>query len=148
MTTPFTLSSSAQRPSRPAFTVKALGDFSASLADLRIGSKVLVEGPHGEGVHDQSDGPGRLLIAAGVGITPAVSVLRTAAQGDDPRRLLLVYGSRGWTDVTFREELADLERTLPNLKTSTCSLVPRQHGTDNADGSARAFCATWHEGFE
>lgn len=114
---PFTLSSGAQRPSRPAFTVKALGDFSASLADLRIGSEVLVDGPHGEGVHDYRFGAGRLLIAAGIGITPAVSVLRTAAQSDDPRRLLLLYGSRSWTDVTLREELADLERTLPNLKT-------------------------------
>jgi ferredoxin-NADP reductase len=39
------------------------------------------------------------------------------SQKGDPRRLLLLYGSRCWTDVTFREELADLERTLPNLKT-------------------------------
>jgi predicted ferric reductase len=33
---PFSLSSSAQRPHRPAFTVKALGDFSTSLADLCV----------------------------------------------------------------------------------------------------------------
>jgi predicted ferric reductase len=114
---PFTLSSSAQRPSRPAFTVKALGDFSASLAELPIGSEVLVEGPHGEGLHDQRAGAGRLLIAAGIGITPAVSVLRTAVERHDRQRLLLLYGSRSWADVTFREELDDLGRTLPHLKT-------------------------------
>jgi len=113
---PFTISSSAGRPDRPAFTVKALGDFSASLADLRPGAEILVDGPHGEGFHDGRRRRGRLLIAAGIGITPAISVLRTAAEREDQRPLVLVYGSRVWEDVTFREELAALERRLPNLR--------------------------------
>jgi predicted ferric reductase len=113
---PFTISSGANRPDRPAFTVKALGDFSASLADLRPGAEILVDGPHGEGFHDGRRRRGRLLIAAGIGITPAISVLRTAAERDDQRPLVLVYGSRSWEDVTFREELAALERRLPNLR--------------------------------
>src|SRR4051794_20147557 len=45
---PFSLSSSAQHPERPEFTVKALGDFSASLAGLQAGTTILVDGPHGE----------------------------------------------------------------------------------------------------
>jgi predicted ferric reductase len=53
---------------------------------------------------------------AGIGITPALSVLRTAAERDDRRRHLLLYGSRRWADVTFREELGELERELPNLR--------------------------------
>jgi predicted ferric reductase len=110
---PFTLTSSAERPDRPSFTVKALGDFSASLADLRAGTAVLVDGPHGEPVGDA--GRGRLLLASGIGITPAMSVLRTAAEREDPRPHLLLYGSRRWADVTFREELAELERRLPAL---------------------------------
>lgn len=111
---PFTLSSSAARPDRPSFTVKALGDFSASLADLPPGTEVLVDGPHGETVHDGK--AGRLLLAAGIGITPAMSVLRTAAERGDRRPHLLLYGSRHWADVTFREELAELEHDLPNLR--------------------------------
>ena len=95
---PFTLSSSPRRPERPAFTVKALGDFSASVADLRAGTHVLVDGPHGEAVHDARAARGLLLIAAGIGITPAVSVLRAAAERDERRPLLLLYGScAGWT---------------------------------------------------
>jgi len=58
----------------------------------------------------------RLLLAAGIGITPALSVLRTAADRDERRPLLLLYGSRHWADVSFREELDDLERSLPNLR--------------------------------
>ncbi len=113
---PFTLSSSAVSCDRPSFTVKALGDFSASLADLRVGTEVLVDGPHGEGTHDPPSVGGRLLLAAGIGITPALSVLRTAAERGERRPLVLVYGSRHWADVTFREELDDLARNLPNLR--------------------------------
>jgi NAD(P)H-flavin reductase len=43
-------------------------------------------------------------------------VLRTAAEGGEPRPLLLIYGSRRWADVIFREELEQLERCLPNLR--------------------------------
>ena len=113
---PFTLSSSAESSDRPSFTVKALGDFSASLGDLPVGTEVLVDGPHGEGAHDRPAVRGRLLLAAGIGITPAVSVLRTAADRGERRPLVLVYGSRHWEDVTFREELDDLAGNLPNLR--------------------------------
>lgn len=113
---PFTLSSSATRPDRPAFTVKALGDFSAALAELPVGSEVFVDGPHGEGLSEHHVGRGRVLMAAGIGITPAMSVLRTAAQRGDPRPAILLYGSRSWEDVTFREELVELAARLPDLR--------------------------------
>jgi len=113
---PFTLTSSAQRPERPSFTVKALGNFSASLADLCVGEEILVDGPYGEGVHDGHPVRGRLLLASGIGITPALSVLRTSAEQGDRRPLLLLYGSRRWADVTFWEELDKLQRDLPNLR--------------------------------
>jgi 3-phenylpropionate/trans-cinnamate dioxygenase ferredoxin reductase subunit len=113
---PFSLSSSALRPDRPAFTVKALGDFSASMAELAVGTQVFVDGPHGEGAHESPAARGRLLIAAGIGITPALSVIRTAAERGDARPLLLLYGSRRWADVTFREELVHLQQRLPQLR--------------------------------
>jgi predicted ferric reductase len=113
---PFSLSSSALRPERPAFTVKALGDFSASLAQLPVGTEVLVDGPHGEVAHDEPGVRGRLLVVAGIGITPALSVLRTAAEQRDDRPLRLVYGNRRWMDVTFAEELEGLQWLLPGLR--------------------------------
>jgi predicted ferric reductase len=112
---PFTLSSSPRQPERPAFTVKALGDFSSSLADLGVGTRLLVDGPHGESVHIPPGG-GLLLVAAGIGITPALSVLRAAAELDDPRPVVLLYGSRRWDDITFREELELLEHRVPRLR--------------------------------
>jgi predicted ferric reductase len=113
---PFSLSSSALRPDRPCFTVKALGDFSSSLAELGAGTEILVDGPHGEAAHDTPSLHGRLLLVAGIGITPALSVIRTAAERGDRRPLLLLYGSRRGADVTFAEELDQLRRRLPNLR--------------------------------
>lgn len=75
-----------------------------------------MDGPHGEAAHDGRHVRGRLLLAAGIGITPAVSVLRTAADQGERRPLLLLYGSRRWADVTFREELDDLLLRLPSLR--------------------------------
>lgn len=112
---PFSLSSSATHPDRPAFTVKAVGDFTQALERIRPGTRVLVDGPHGEGI-TADDAPGRLLLAAGIGITPAMSVLRTAAACGDDRPHVLIYGNRNWEDITFREELAKLEHRMPNLR--------------------------------
>lgn len=112
---PFTLSSSAAHPERPSFTVKALGDFTTDVASLQPGDELLVDGPHGEAVHGGRRG-GQLLLAAGIGITPAMSVLRTAAEQRSTRPYLLLYGNRQWADVTFREELDTLQHRLPNLR--------------------------------
>ena len=52
------------------------------------------------------------LIANGIGITPMISILRTAADDWDPRRFVLVYGNRDADGITFREELDTLTRKL------------------------------------
>jgi ferredoxin-NADP reductase len=75
-----------------------------------------VDGPHGEAAHDPPAVRGRLLVVAGIGVTPALSVIRTAAERGDPSPLVLVYGSRRWADVTFRDELSALQRQLPQLR--------------------------------
>jgi ferredoxin-NADP reductase len=53
-----------------------------------------------------------VMIAGGVGVTPMMSMLRTAAHRGDRRafRLVVVAGSR--EDLLFRAELADLRRQL------------------------------------
>ena len=50
-----------------------------------------------------------LAIAAGSGITPVLSVVRTLLQGPSKARVTLVYGNRASSTVMFRDELADLK---------------------------------------
>ena len=105
---PFSYASSALDPARPSFTVKPAGDFTAALADLPADARLLIDGPHGTpALVDERD---TVLIAGGSGITPSMSVLRTAAAEDDPRSLVLLYFLRDATKPAFRDELAELAR--------------------------------------
>jgi len=107
---PFSYASSAHRPASPEFTIKAAGDFTSELHLLRPGTTMLVDGPHGS--FEPRMGVSLLLVVAGIGITPAMSILRTIADAGDPTPLTLVYGSRRWDEVTFREELRALNGLL------------------------------------
>ena len=53
-----------------------------------------------------------VLIAGGVGITPMMSMIRTLADRGDKRPLILIYGSKDWESVTFREELEALQKRI------------------------------------
>jgi predicted ferric reductase len=108
---PFSYASSALAPGTPHFTIKRLGDFTAAVRGIRAGSLLIVDGPHGSYV-PALPGAGFILIVGGVGITPAMSILRTARDARDRRPFVLLYGSRNLDDVIFRDELAELEGEL------------------------------------
>ena len=112
---PFSYVSSATCPDRPQFTIKAYGGFTRRVAELlRPGTRVLLDGPHGS-YRPRPHADRLVLIAGGVGITPIISLLRTAADADDPRPYTLVYGSARWEEIIFREQLERLQKRL-NLR--------------------------------
>jgi predicted ferric reductase len=108
---PFSYSSSARRQERPTFTIKAYGDFTSRVPRLRPGTRLLLDGPHGS-YRARRHAERFVLIAGGIGITPVISLLRTAAEAGDRRPFLLLYGSLRWEEVIFREELVRLEQRL------------------------------------
>src|SRR4051794_4001540 len=106
---PFSFASSAHRADRPEFTVRPVGDFTGGLRALR-GRRVLLDGPHG-GWHPKRPDRGLVLLVAGIGVTPAMSVLRTLADERSSPPVTLVYASRD--AVVFGEELDRLAQRLP-----------------------------------
>jgi ring-1,2-phenylacetyl-CoA epoxidase subunit PaaE len=50
-----------------------------------------------------------LAFAAGSGITPILSIIKTTLQAEPKSRFTLVYGNRASSSVIFRDELADLK---------------------------------------
>lgn len=102
---PFSFSSSPDPSGRVAFTIKARGDFTRSVAGIAPGTRAYLDGPHGLFTPARHDGPGFVLIAGGVGITPVISMIRTLDDRRDPRPVMLFYGNKDWEGVTFREEL-------------------------------------------
>jgi predicted ferric reductase len=108
---PFTIASSARR--RPlTLTAGALGDFTATWKDIEPGTWAFLEGPFGSFTPDPSPETGLFMVMGGIGITPAMSMLRTMKDDRDPRRAVLLYGSQTWDKVVFREELGSLEQEL------------------------------------
>ncbi|MGH3930172.1 MAG: ferredoxin reductase family protein [Pseudonocardiaceae bacterium] len=111
---PFTIASSAHLGVWTEFTIRHTGDFTRELRRLRPGSRVWVDGPHGAFTVDLEHTAGVVMIAAGVGITPMMSMLRTLAHRRDERRHRLVVVARTAEDFLFRAELGRL-RELLNL---------------------------------
>jgi predicted ferric reductase len=108
---PFSFSSSAERD-EVEIAVKALGDFTSGVHELKPGTMVYVDGPHGVFSMDQDEGPGFGFIAGGVGVTGLLSMLRTMADRGDVRPAVLVYANDDWEGVAFREELERLEASM------------------------------------
>lgn len=109
---PFSFSTSAEHPAVFGFTIKALGDFTGRVRDMTPGQRVYLDGPYGAFSIDRHPAPGYVFIAGGVGITPIMSMLRTLAEREDHRPLHLFYANKQWEDVTFREEIQDLQTRL------------------------------------
>jgi ferredoxin-NADP reductase len=96
---PFSLSAAPDGRSL-RITVKALGDHTARLGELRPGTRVLAEGPFGVFTDRARRHEKAVLIAGGIGITPVRALLETM-RGD----LVVLYRAISDTDVIFREEL-------------------------------------------
>lgn len=95
------------------FAIKALGDWSAgTVPALRPGRRIWVDGPYGGFTPDPASSRPLVLIAGGIGIVPARSILLTMRDRGDTRQVHLFYAASDWSRVVFRNEIADLERTL------------------------------------
>jgi predicted ferric reductase len=113
---PFSISSTAARPHLKQFTIKALGDFTELLSALRPGRRVFLDGPYGGFTIEGHNGAaGFVMIAAGVGITPLLSMLRTLADRRDCRRHRLIVAARTVEDLMLRPEIEEVRNRL-NLK--------------------------------
>lgn len=111
---PFSLASSPTRPGSLSFTIKALGDFTASIGQIEVGAIAYVDGPYGAFSCDRHPrAVGLVFVAGGAGIAPVMSMLRSLADRGDQRPLLLFYGNRRWQHTLFREELQSLSARLP-----------------------------------
>lgn len=108
---PFSFASSA-RSATIRFTAKELGDFTSTWKDVEVGSRAFLEGPFGSFVPDPSPQTGLFMVMGGIGVTPVMSMLRTMRDDREGRPAVLIYANNNWEDVTFREEIDQLEREL------------------------------------
>ena len=109
---PFSFSSSAEvADGRVEMTIRNLGDFTSVIHRVPAGQRAYLDGPYGAfTIGNPADM--HVLIAGGIGITPMMSMIRTLADRGDARPVILLYGSKDWESITFREELEALKARL------------------------------------
>jgi predicted ferric reductase len=98
-----------------AVTIKEAGDWTRAIRKVQPDTRLFVDGPHGVFSMDLDQAMGYGFIAGGVGITPMYSMLSTMLKREDVRPAYLFYANEEWEQVIFREELAELADTMPNL---------------------------------
>jgi len=81
-------------------TVKALGDHTARLADVPVGTRVVAEGPFGVFTEARRRSRKTVLVAGGIGITP-VRALAETLDGD----VVVIYRALEERDLVLRNEL-------------------------------------------
>lgn len=77
---------------------------------LAVGDQLEVMAPIGEFVADRSTAPRRcVMIAAGSGITPILSMITTILRDEPESEVTLLYGNRTTQSIMFHEELEALK---------------------------------------
>lgn len=109
---PFSFSSSPNAEGRCELTIAALGDFTSTVKDVPVGARAYLDGPYGSFTLGAQPMQGAVFIVGGIGVTPAMSMLRRCRDAHDRRPLLLIYANRSLETVTFKEELDELATGL------------------------------------
>lgn len=104
-------------------TVERLGDGEVSpylVDELRTGDRIELRGPIGgyfvwDGRERKNDGAPLFLVAGGSGIVPLMAMIRHRANSESKVPTKLLYSSRSYEDVIYREELEGFSRNDSSL---------------------------------
>lgn len=138
---PFSLSA-APTDHELRFTVKALGDSTAMISNIKLGTRVIIEGPYGIFTRDMASQFKHVtLIGGGVGITPLRAIIDEIPEST---KIDLIYRARDESDLVLKEELDVISRNrnvkvhyligsrdrFPIDKVSLTKLAPRFADSD------------------
>lgn len=102
---PFSLSA-APTDSELRFTVKALGDATNNFAQVKVGARVVIEGPYGIFTRDMArQFKHATLIGGGVGITPLRAIIDEIPESTS---IDVIYRARNHDDLVLKAELDEL----------------------------------------
>jgi ferredoxin-NADP reductase len=90
---------------------------------LKPGDVLEVQAPRG-GFYLREDSRPAVLIAAGIGITPLLSMAATLLEQEGQRKVILFYGVRNSREHAFRERLTEWAADRPQLQYLPCYSQP------------------------
>lgn len=128
----------------PAITVTAIGKVSTALVhDTKVGDVLFLAPPQGDFVLPEHPRP-LLMITAGSGLTPVMSMIRTLVERRADADVVLLHSARTREDSLFTAELAELTAAHPGLRVVHWFTGERQRRLDLAHpGDLDELCPDW-----
>jgi ferredoxin-NADP reductase len=131
----------------PAITVTAIGFVSTALArDTKVGDILFLDTPQGDFVLPEHPRP-LLMLTAGSGLTPVMSMIRTLVPRRPDADVVLVHSARTREDALFHDELLELADQFPGLRVE--HWYTREEGGRRLDLSTvtdlETLCPDWRE---
>ena len=92
------------------YAIKKVGLLTEELHSIEIGQKLGIRGPYGNGFPVEAcKGKDMLFIAGGIGLAPLRSFIKYCFKHrDDYGKIDILYGSRSYADLCFKDELFNL----------------------------------------
>jgi ferredoxin-NADP reductase len=105
------------------------GAVSRHIVDLlRVGDQIEAGGPVGKFTFTGTEADSIVLLAAGVGITPMLSITRYLTERSWSGDIFFLYTCRTLADFIFADEVAALQRRNPKLQVAVT--ISKPEGTD------------------
>ncbi len=86
------------------FSIKASGDFTSKINNLKVGTRVWIDGPLGTFTLKKATKNKYLFIAGGIGITPILSMIKSI---EEKNNAMLLYSNKTEKDSVFDKELIE-----------------------------------------
>lgn len=97
-------------------SVKAVGDYTTRLRELKVGMKARIWGAYGKLGEELGRGKEVVCVAGGIGVTPFLSMLQYEARNPQERRVWLFYCTRNKTEAVYETELVNLSRKINHFQ--------------------------------
>lgn len=117
------------------FAMRMHGRFTKTAAGLQRGDAVMLRGPFGNFIIDETQDRQVVMLAAGIGITPFISMARYAAEQQQRVPITLLFTNRSAQNIPFAEELQALSTRNPYFR--ALLFASRENGRTLTVGSSR-----------
>ena len=113
---PFSISSDPLNTDYISFTIKELGDFTSKIKSVKLGDKAVVDAPYGRYSYlNFPNEENTVLISGGVGITPALSMLRYMRKKEKGRNVILMWGVKNPEELICMDEFKGMLDEMANF---------------------------------
>ena len=107
----------------------------------QVGDLIPIKAPSGHFCLDEDSKDVAVLLAAGIGITPMISMLERLIDSRSERNVVLIHGSRNGKEQQFRERLREIVLKHSNIHLVSCYSRPQPEDVKAVDYQVEGFAS-------